>query len=61
LEARNAAAASLVPDRIFRKTKKSIRNGIATEVRRIRGVKAWNGAFDKPISKGQVLAAFIVG
>lgn len=36
----------------------------AAEVRRIRGVKAWNGAFDKPMSKGQVLAAampFIVG
>ena len=36
----------------------------AAEVRRVRGVKAWNGAFDKPMSKAQVLAAaspFIVG
>ena len=36
----------------------------AAEVRLIRGVKPWNGAFDKPMSKGQVLAAarpFIVG
>ena len=36
----------------------------AAEVRRIRGVRAWNGAFDKPMSKAQVLAAaspFIAG
>ena len=36
----------------------------AAEVRRIRGAKPWTGAFDKPLSKGQVLAAvkpFIVG
>ena len=36
----------------------------AAEVRRVRGVKAWNGAFDKPMSKAQVLAAvmpFIAG
>ncbi len=36
----------------------------AAEVRRVRGVRAWNGAFDKPLSKAQVLAAakpFIVG
>ncbi len=36
----------------------------AAEVRRVRGVRAWNGAFDKPMSKSQVLAAampFIVG
>lgn len=36
----------------------------AAEVRRVRGVKSWNGAFDKPLSKAQVLAAampFIVG
>src|SRR6185312_4915482 len=36
----------------------------AAEVRRIRGVKAWNGAFDHPMSKSQVLAAakpFIAG
>jgi hypothetical protein len=36
----------------------------AAEVRRIRGVKAWTGAFDRPMSKAQVLAAaspFIVG
>lgn len=36
----------------------------AAEVRRVRGVKPWNGAFDKPMSKAQVLAAvrpFIVG
>lgn len=29
----------------------------AAEVRRVRGVKAWTGAFDKPMSKAQVLAA----
>ena len=28
----------------------------AAEVRRVRGVKSWTGAFDKPMSKGQVLA-----
>ena len=28
----------------------------AAEVRRVRGVKAWTGAFDKPMSKAQVLA-----
>ena len=36
----------------------------AAEVRRIRGVRPWTGAFDKPMSKAQVLAAaspFIVG
>lgn len=36
----------------------------AAEVRRVRGVKAWTGAFDKPMSKAQVLAAampFIAG
>lgn len=36
----------------------------AAEVRRVRGVKPWNGAFDSPMSKAQVLAAaapFIVG
>lgn len=36
----------------------------AAEVRRVRGVKAWTGAFDKPMSKSQVLAAaapFIAG
>lgn len=36
----------------------------AAEVRRVRGVKAWSGAFDKPMSKAQVLAAarpFIAG
>jgi hypothetical protein len=36
----------------------------AAEVRRIRGVRPWNGAFDHPLSKAQVLAAakpFIVG
>ena len=36
----------------------------AAEVRRIRGVKAWTGAFDRPMSKAQVLAAaspFIAG
>lgn len=36
----------------------------AAEVRRVRGVRAWDGAFDKPMSMGQVLAAarpFIVG
>lgn len=36
----------------------------AAEVRRVRGVRAWTGAFDKPLSKAQVLAAaapFIVG
>ena len=29
----------------------------AAEVRRVRGVKAWDGAFDKPMSMAQVLAA----
>jgi len=29
----------------------------AAEVRRIRGVRPWTGAFDKPLSKRQVLAA----
>jgi truncated hemoglobin YjbI len=29
----------------------------AAEVRRVRGVKSWTGAFDKPLSKAQVLAA----
>ena len=36
----------------------------AAEVRRVRGVKAWTGAFDKPMTKAQVLAIakpFIVG
>ena len=36
----------------------------AAEVRRIRGKKSWDGAFDKPMTKAQVLAAvkpFIVG
>lgn len=36
----------------------------AAEVRRIRGVRPWNSAFDKPMTKAQVLAAarpFIVG
>jgi len=36
----------------------------AAELRRIRGVRPWNGAFDKPMSMQQVLAAarpFIVG
>lgn len=36
----------------------------AAEVRRVRGVKAWTGAFDKPLTKAQVLAIakpFIVG
>lgn len=36
----------------------------AAEVRRIRGVKAWNGAFDQPMTMAQVLAAakpFIAG
>ena len=36
----------------------------AAEVRRVRGVRSWDGAFDKPMSKAQVLAAarpFIVG
>jgi hypothetical protein len=36
----------------------------AAEVRRVRGVKSWTGAFDKPMSKAQVLAAatpFIAG
>lgn len=36
----------------------------AAEVRRVRGARPWNGAFDEPLSKGQVLAAaapFIVG
>ncbi|MGI8526483.1 MAG: ferritin-like domain-containing protein [Pseudolabrys sp.] len=36
----------------------------AAEVRRVRGVRPWDGAFDEPLSKGQVLAAaspFIVG
>lgn len=36
----------------------------AAEVRRVRGVRAWDTAFDKPMSKAQVLAAaspFIVG
>ncbi len=36
----------------------------AAEVRRVRGVKAWTGAFDKPMSKAQVLAIakpFIAG
>lgn len=36
----------------------------AAEVRRVRGVRAWNGAFDKPMSMAQVLAAakpFIAG
>lgn len=36
----------------------------AAEVRRVRGVKPWNGAFDRPMSKAQVLAAagpFIAG
>lgn len=36
----------------------------AAEVRRVRGVKPWNGAFDKPMSKAQVLNAarpFIAG
>ena len=36
----------------------------AAEVRRVRGVKSWTGAFDKPLSKAQVLAIakpFIVG
>lgn len=36
----------------------------AAEVRRVRGVRPWDGAFDKPLSKAQVLAAarpFIVG
>jgi rubrerythrin len=29
----------------------------AAEVRRVRGVAPWNGAFDRPLSKAQVLAA----
>ena len=29
----------------------------AAEVRRVRGVKAWTGAFDKPLTKAQVLKA----
>jgi Ferritin-like domain len=36
----------------------------AAEVRIVRGVKPWIGAFDQPMSKAQVLAAakpFIVG
>lgn len=36
----------------------------AAEVRRVRGVRSWTGAFDKPLSKAQVLAAatpFIAG
>jgi hypothetical protein len=36
----------------------------AAEVRRVRGVKSWTGAFDKPMSMAQVLAAaspFIAG
>jgi hypothetical protein len=36
----------------------------AAEVRRVRGVRSWSGAFDKPMSRAQVLAAarpFIVG
>lgn len=36
----------------------------AAEVRRVRGVRPWDGAFDKPMSKAQVLAAarpFIAG
>ncbi|QDM24188.1 ferritin-like domain-containing protein [Tardiphaga sp. vice154] len=36
----------------------------AAEVRRVRGVKSWTGAFDKPMTKSQVLAAampFIAG
>lgn len=36
----------------------------AAEVRRVRGVRPWDGAFDRPLSKAQVLAAarpFIVG
>jgi hypothetical protein len=36
----------------------------AAEVRRVRGVKSWSGAFDKPMSKAQVLAMaspFIAG
>jgi Ferritin-like domain len=36
----------------------------AAEVRRVRGVRSWTGAFDKPMSMTQVLAAaspFIVG
>ena len=36
----------------------------AAEVRRVRGVKAWTGAFDKPMTKAQVLAIarpFIAG
>lgn len=36
----------------------------AAEVRRVRGVKSWTGAFDKPLTKAQVLAIakpFIAG
>lgn len=36
----------------------------AAEVRRVRGVRSWDGAFDKPLTKAQVLAKaspFIVG
>jgi hypothetical protein len=36
----------------------------SAEVRRVRGVRSWTGAFDKPMSMAQVLAAaspFIVG
>jgi hypothetical protein len=36
----------------------------AAEVRRVRGVKPWTSAFDRPMSKAQVLAAampFIAG
>ena len=36
----------------------------AAEVRRVRGVRAWNGAFDKPMTMAQVLGAarpFIAG
>ena len=36
----------------------------AAEVRRVRGVRSWTGAFDKPMSMAQVLAAaspFIAG
>lgn len=36
----------------------------AAEVRRVRGVKSWTGAFDQPMTKAQVLAAatpFIAG
>jgi hypothetical protein len=35
----------------------SVEGRHAAEVRRVRGVRSWTGAFDKPMSMAQVLAA----